>query len=236
MKFKNSLQSYLTDWSAATTLHGIGNLARSQNTLILIARVCLFLASLAFFLYNFTKTVIEYSSLRVDTYLSHKVPDKGISFPAVTICNLKYFDTASNPEFRTVLDSYIKYSADFYLADKSTDILGLDSLFQYGFRGYRSQTSLFETNQIDSFYNQIKKMLMSCTFQISECFPNDFVEVFSDEYGKCFTFNSDGTKKINKEGNKYGLRLELLVGNMSMLDYSKKHGNFAIEELFLLFI
>lgn len=220
-----SKRNYLRDWSNSTTLHGIGHLARSQNTLILIARVCLFLLSLAFFLYNFTKTAIEFSSLRIDTFLSHTTPSDGITFPAVTICNLKYFNTADDPELDSELSQYIKM-IEIYFKDNATDEYGLDRFFKFASRGYSNVVSDFERNETDSIYYRIKEMLMSCTFHTAECLPDEFSEVISDEYGKCFTFNAKGTKHIFKEGSTYGLRLELLIGNITEVDITKKHGNF----------
>ena len=163
---------------------------------------------------NFNKRLIK---LEVSKTEQEPIPDNGLSFPAATICSLNYFNAASNLELHTELADYIKSSFPFYFQDSSTDMLGLDSFFQYGFSGYRSVTSSFESNETDSFesnetdsfYYRIKEMLLSCTFSVSECYPTDFAEVFSDDYGKCFTFNSHGSERIYKEGNKYGLDVRI---------------------------
>lgn len=206
------LLSYLKNWSDSTTLHGIGNFATSQNFFVLSFRISIFLSFLTYFLISFINILIGYYALSKNTYLENRISD-GVDFPAVTICNLKYYDIKKES-----LRSQIQDFFDTQLLNQlgTTKHLNLDTFYEYGYSAYRSldPTSLY----------RISDMLLSCRFLIAECNAEDFKEIMSQEYGRCFTFNSQGVKKLYKEGNKYGLRLELLVGDALQEDYTKKHG------------
>lgn len=219
-KFKNErLLSYLKNWSHSTTLHGIGNFSTSQNFFVLFFRICIFLSFLTFFLISFLNILIDYYALSKNTYLENKISDD-VDFPAVTICNLKYYDIKKESLRSQIQDFFVTQWLN--QLDK-TNNLNLDTFYEYGYSAYRTldPTSLYKISDI----------LLSCRFFIAKCNAQDFKEIMSQEYGRCFTFNSQGVKKLYKEGNKYGLRLELLVGDASKEDYTKKHGKSIIRHL-----
>lgn len=215
---KALLLSFIKNWSSTTTLHGIGNFASSHNFFILSVRILIFLGLLGYCLYQFSQMFIDYTNLSMNTYMANVASD-GVDFPAVTICNLKYYD---------IKDDQLRKNIDaFYEAELLRHIISLpynlDTFFDYGYIAYRSLDT-------SSFYD-IGNMLLSCRFLVAECNVADFIETINWQYGKCFTFNSKGDKKLYKEGNKYGLRLELLIGDLSREDYTKKHGKGIIISL-----
>lgn len=206
----DSLVSYLKHWSETTTLHGIGNLANSQNFLILSFRICIFLCFLILFLISFIGSLTVFFELNKNTYLENKIADS-VEFPAVTICNLKYYDVKKES-----LRSQIQAFFDTQLIQNLKSNLNLDTFYEYGYSVYRNfdPTSLYK----------LSDMLLSCKFLIAECNVDDFKETISQYYGRCFTFNPSGIKRLYKSGNRYGLRLELFVGDSLSEDYTKKHG------------
>jgi hypothetical protein len=54
-------------------------------------------------------------------------------------------------------------------------------------------------------------MLISCDFNGACCEYNDFHRYWSNDYGFCYTFNSEGIYKTSETGGLYGLALELVV-------------------------
>jgi hypothetical protein len=57
-------------------------------------------------------------------------------------------------------------------------------------------------------------MTISCQFQFSgiQCnASNDFIHFWDNQYGNCYTFNGDSSKKTSATGEVTGLELELVV-------------------------
>lgn len=59
----------------------------------------------------------------------------------------------------------------------------------------------------------LQKMIISCFFEGKPCdMNNDFVEANARFFGRCFTFNPKGNRKVNRLGQWNGLQIELFVG------------------------
>ena len=55
-------------------------------------------------------------------------------------------------------------------------------------------------------------MLVSCRYNEIRCGKEDFKLVANEIYGNCYSFNSNITLLSTKYGSKYGLMLELFIG------------------------
>lgn len=225
----------LNTFASNTTLHGLRYVLGESSW---FRRIFWMLCMLAC-IYSYTRllrlNILQYGSLPIDTRISYEFANNGISFPAVTICNLNNFD-----KFKLDLGYEDKrfqaYGLDIPACDVARNISGnltcgralMCATFEYAtstnenctretgdaLKEALEMTRSFDREKFMSrFGNDFASTLTGpCLFSLSEkCSAKEFVPVISS-LGLCHTFNNhpNGThKKLHFSGEGAGLRLAL---------------------------
>ncbi|CAG5119342.1 unnamed protein product, partial [Candidula unifasciata] len=82
-----SLKQLYLDFSASTSMHGIGRVVSNSNTLKRCVWLVIFVVGLGFAAYQFVITMQDFYTYPVNTVFTLKQEATAI-FPAVTICNV----------------------------------------------------------------------------------------------------------------------------------------------------
>ena len=160
-------------------------------------------------------TVLNY--LTYSTITKYEVVTQiPMEFPQVDICLLTVYDGLKLSNYITAIQRYNPSILDLknytYLI-QSVDYLQL-SIFSNLEKVWQNSTNT-KNRQIANEFT-LNQILISCRFQNKECTAKNFTRIHNCNYGACFSFNSvfnGPIVKSNKEGEKYGLQLELFAGD-----------------------
>ena len=223
----------LRSFAEDTTLHG----ARFLFTDNIFRRLLWTVAVIACFGYcchQVFTCVSEFKKRPFNTKITTNTStDKGVIFPAVTLCNLnslntrRYVQILSMHENRSIIERKLKdYSL---LSRRSNEISRQD--FQNRNPGLFLRPSIADTTkQLQGLLShQIEEMLLprsshfeSCSFNGKRCDVKNFSSYQSFMFGNCYTFNSaeDGNPPLQATmaGQYNGLKLRL---NVEREDYLK---------------
>lgn len=224
MLLKN-LEKELEQFGNNSTIHGISHIFNSPKSLVKVIWTFIFLLCFSFSLVLLSQTIINYLSYKTSSKLAVKIHNE-IDFPAVTICNRNYYDlTVKNfpvemsNEIRNFIKLFNKNFVDY--ADKlfSTDF---SSFYETGINYIKSVQFKYNLTNSErlSLNKDISDMLLSCQFNSQNCSYKDFFQLWNSFNGRCFRFNSGKNqleeniviKKMKNGGSRYGLRLELFLG------------------------
>ncbi|XP_033917868.1 acid-sensing ion channel 4 isoform X1 [Melopsittacus undulatus] len=186
----------LASFASTSTLHGLGHICRSgrlgvRQTLWAFA----FLASLAFFLYQATKSALLYLEHPHVMALDEEATREMV-FPAITICNINRYRHSA------LTDADIFHLANMTgLPPKDRD-------------GHKATDLLYPDPDMADIVNrtghQLDDMLKSCNFSGENCSSRDFTVVYT-RYGKCYTFNGDRRNpRVTRQGG-MGNGLEIML-------------------------
>lgn len=131
------------------------------------------------------RSIMEYFSYGVSS-MSRTIYETPTLFPKITICNPNPLTT----EYAFNKSKQMGIS-DFYLVDE-----------------------YFLNEEKKELGHDFKDILLDCTFNKIKCNSSDFSWSFDDNYGNCYTFNSDLKRDLKRSiiaGPNYGLRLTLYV-------------------------
>ena len=233
----------LSKWkrfASSTTLHGLRYVAGNSHSISkrLIWLIFLGIAT-STFLYYFTISVTKYFSRPIKTVISQETSTDGLTFPAVTICNLNKF-MKSKIDVTDVDENFVKMGLNISGCSKTREVRGnltcgqalLCAYVWYGtalVQGCnettrqniikalnRSTGRLFNEEEFLTKYGHemAKMFVLYCRFMKDiDCSDKDFVPDLTQE-GICFTFNSgrnDSVRRTIFEGPDFGLSILLDV-------------------------
>ena len=217
----------LRSFAQDTTLHG----ARFLFADNICRRFLWTLAVIACFIhccYQVFTCVSEFKKRPFNTKITvNASTDNGVSFPAVTLCNLNSLNTR---RFVQIMSMHENRST---IERKLRDISLLSSrskeISSQGFQNrnpglFRRQSTADTTKQLQElFSHQIEEMFLpgspdfeSCSFNGKPCDVKHFTSYKSFMFGKCYTFNSvEGDnpplQKSTLAGQNSGLKLRLNI-------------------------
>ncbi len=186
-----SLQKTIKKWMLKASLHGVSNISQSKNLAVKILWTFLFLALIVFsgcLLYILISLFLKHE---IVTTLKHERKNE-LKYPAITFCNLQYLNarskfissdlkhlladyTSTEDIIQTLQDHPEPFKSFFNSKEKYLKSLVKDDIMQVGF--------------------EMDEMLLGCFFMGSNCFKYEFKQVFSEKYGKCFTFKANKLRK-----------------------------------------
>lgn len=172
-----------------STMHGIPNVFKRQNSIIRVFWLICFLLSAGVCCWMISETILAYFEFETVTK-TQRVHLVVTEFPAVSICNINPYMTNSGYEFvKNVL-----------VSNKFVSPLAPTAFFRFLFedalRRFRfvvGMTALIpsQTNATrKSFGRSLEEMLLSCTYNMNSCTANDFEWYYDAYYGNCYKFNT----------------------------------------------
>ena len=222
--------------------HGLPNIVRTKLYLVKVIWTLAFLTALGLVFYrklnHFTSNRFSFSLtfiylllccllkikvcvVNMVTFMSNNaatvsvdwIEEQPSTFPAVTICNLRLFDTGRPGVLANLTRLLAEVNINMDI-DADSDQSVLEQI--------KSKTAILKAQiaaqgSIDPYGFLIDDMLLSCRFDTFPCSAADFVKFYLYDYGICYTFNfnaSGQTPKLAQVARtRTGLRLELFAGN-----------------------
>lgn len=214
------------NFASNSTLHGLGYIASTSGIRRLFWLACL-LTSFGFTVFVVYDSVQEYISLPINTIISSEIPEDGMEFPDLTICNLNTFVRSKtkvgygDPRLKMLnldlkacnvvrnISGNLTCGQALVCAYKLHAIYVIpncDVTIQTKLRHALSTSSrVFNPEELLIAYgNDLKKMLLPhCRFGPEmytgdkPCIAEDFDQVLTP-HGVCYTFNV--TKFCNRTG------------------------------------
>ena len=215
MAFMSVFKELVKEFAENSTTHGLGDIYRTKSKFIRALWILCFLVSSGYCFYQLAISVLDYLTYSTISkyHVTNEIP---MLFPAVDVCVLNAYDANKvqteiaklKSTYPNILDlkryPYFIQSID-YLSESVK--ANLESMWE--------NQSNPESRQIANQFT-LNQILVSCRFQESACFPDNFTYFHSFEFGACYSFNSgfnSPVKIINQAGEKFGLQLELFAGD-----------------------
>lgn len=191
------------NWCERTTFHAVPNIATNDHFILkFMWSVCL-LASLGYCCRILTSSIIEFYEYNVLT--TYEIVQESSSlFPVITICNLNEYDLSKNKELLN-LSNYLLDNADMSLHPRSALEIAQKEFLK------STNISVLEDTRFS-----LDDMLLTCHYNEISCSVADFTKIKNELYGNCYSFNmakNNSIRTTSKYGPKYGLQLELYIGN-----------------------
>ena len=195
----------------STTTHGIVRVFTGKSKVRRLFWAAIFLTAAGVCLGNISNRITFLAGDPTSTTISQiGNPQDGITFPAVTVCNLNLIK-------RSVVESLVDENTTHALIDlllnPSTMCENYTRLSDYLMRVIPSNLSYRHIQDVAR--HRAEDMFVRCTYAGEECSHTDFDEVLT-RLGYCYTFNSGraSNKPILKSrgtGTRYGLTLQMNV-------------------------
>ncbi|RNA28850.1 acid-sensing ion channel 5 [Brachionus plicatilis] len=213
-----NLVKIFREWTESISIHGFGNIFRTEFLTIRIIWTIALLASTGICLFIITLNVTNFLENEVITKI--RVHQKNsLVFPSVTVCNLNPFATKNELD---IVSYFLEKNALDNLTDsaKIRQLRGLNSsdLFSnLNMVRYLTAVSykFLTINGTKINYTEIyDRMFITCLFGAEPCQRSDWSWFFDPYYGNCFTFNGKKVNeyhKSNQHGQFFGLIIELNV-------------------------
>ena len=179
-----------------------------------------FLTSFSYCLSIIIQSFISYYNFSVMLQMS-QVQDLPAPFPAVTICNLNPFNEMyatdyivnNTKEGKCFLEDNGEKFSNCLNNNGTNEIF--DKFLDRLKRTVANDKSLTWLEHFWYGYDLGNDMLVSCEYNQASCDATNFMNYWDNIYGNCYTFNSANSSSLSLKssitGNKYGLKMELLV-------------------------
>jgi len=227
-------------FASSTTLHGLRYVAGNSQSITKRLIWLIFLGIAAgTFLYYFSVSLNKYFTRPIKTVISQETSTDGLTFPAVTICNLNKF-MKSKIDVADEDENFVKMGLNISGCSETREVrgnltCGQALLCAYGWFGTALVQGCNETTQeniikalnssMGRLYNaeefhtkygheMASMFVLYCRFMKDiDCSDKDFVPELTED-GICFTFNSGrngNVRSTNFEGPDLGLSILLDV-------------------------
>jgi hypothetical protein len=173
--------------------------------------------------------------LQYQTYISTStVQEIPTTFPAVSICNLKFSNKIKSLNYLNNLlfpNGIPVFNRAQFGNDNVQDYVQFLDYYQQA--AISNLYNLKNKTEQRNLGSEMSDMLFSCTFNWATCTANDFSYFFDSFYGNCFTFNSgfkaNGSTasyiKAAVPGPIYGLSLTIFLGDPVLQSLYQLYGN-----------
>ena len=213
------LKTKFESWCKNTTAHAIPHVIESSNWFLKIMWLIFFLVGFAYCLYLLIQSFVQYFNYSVSVSIQ-RIQETPIVFPAITICNLnpfndnayKYFKRNNLSNSDCFSDDYVINGSLFQTCFDTNDTSqNFINFIESAKRLVASESKLDIKERFSLGYGLDSDMLISCSFNGLTCDEKNFTRSWNNEYGICYTINSDNHLISSITGNKNGLNLELVV-------------------------
>jgi hypothetical protein len=217
------IKNKIIEFAENTTTHGVPSFVRSKKAFIKVMWMFFILTSGGTCIYFTVSSVQSFLKFEIVSEI-RVIPNRPISFPVVTICNVNYFPT----EFGYNLANEIL--ANSSLNDINGFDVGTDNL------NLKATLILYHiVSNIVSYSDEIKQkvgyskeqFVVDCVFDGSDCYDN-LKWTFSVYNGNCFQFNLDATMRQAITAQSNALYLTLRIGSEYEHELVKEKGALII--------
>ena len=117
-------KSLLIEFGKSSTAHGIPNILRNKNWLILLIWLIFFSLSITFCLFTIISLIIKYREHKVFIKVHIDIEEK-VYFPSVTFCNLNPFDRREANSYidKVLAENNLSYVKNIFKIDKTPQIV-----------------------------------------------------------------------------------------------------------------
>uniref|UniRef100_A0A7E4VUB1 Uncharacterized protein n=1 Tax=Panagrellus redivivus TaxID=6233 RepID=A0A7E4VUB1_PANRE len=227
-----SLLLVFTDFADWTSAAAIPQIHYAINRMFRIAWIIIYIVLLCLAIWQVATVIIKFLS-----YPSAIVPYMQFGsqqFPVINICPGnpypwdKVNSTGGFGNIAALASQYALVMGGGW-SDVTPDTFGLNAeMTRYEKTSFANEALVLlaaqlTTAQIDAVSPDISDFILQCNFNGVPCSTSDFTAFYDATYGKCYSFNSNGTFKTNRAGTNYGLSLVALAaqqrpnGNKVML-------------------
>lgn len=221
-QLKTEIIQELYDLSVESTSHGIPRIIKSafrKEWTITAMWSIVFTGCFVYCIYTLVLVFNTYYSYGVTSTIS-KFENLPATFPAVTICNINPFNEAYAGDYILNKSSTAKC---FDYSNSSNFVACMNITDPYlAFGTFNDQIKRIVANDktltaYDHFwygYDLQTDMTISCQYNGIPCnVSNNFIQYWDNQYGNCYTFNTDGALKTSSTGDGHGLEMELVCIN-----------------------
>ena len=205
---KQKIHDKFYDMCLNSTVHGVSNIAKSENIVMKYIWIIAFFSFSSFAAILITISIFDFFEYNVNTNIQviNQIPT---DFPAISICNLNTFKTSDKNIHRLLNKVLINYN------DSAVTNGPPPLVFKSASRILRTYISNMTDENKKKYGIQIEEMLISAFFNGVSVGPNNFTWYYDFEFGNCYMFNGNESNilKSGKNGRKGGLQLELYAGN-----------------------
>jgi hypothetical protein len=228
---KNKVQKFrmvLKRWLDVSTFNALPNMSKTESFLFKIIWPISFLIGSAYSIYGTVELIDDYLSYNVNIQVTVYRPDI-LTFPEISFCNLNKYNIHGQ---NFLLENYLKEAHETAL----TEINQLGALLTQSRISYENMYAPYAFNltkeQMFNLSYTIDDMLLNCRFNLITCNRSHFEHVYTSSLGNCYKFNSGlglngaqlDIQNSSNPGRRYGLTLELFVGDVTEFDLIKTSG------------
>ena len=201
-----------TKYIESNTTHGVLHIFVGKSLIRRLFWAVVVIASAAVCLYNISDRIIYLASSPTSTTISTSRPENGISFPAVTVCNLNFGRRDKLQELSENITNFLDSLSTLDLTDRQ-DLNSCEYISSNLLNSLEDVTSLEDLAYISRHLPQ--DFIQACTFMGLPCLDEYFTPTIT-RFGLCYTFN-DGyftngtTLRTEGIGVRYGLTMLLNV-------------------------
>lgn len=180
------IKEIISNSAMDSTTHGIPYFFRRKNWLIRIIWIVCFLISSLICSFMIATSIMSFFDYETVTK-AERVYLVQTEFPTISICNINPFTTNASYEFvKTELESkgFIDFSS-FDLRSLNEDKLRTLKIYA----ALSSFSNNLTADQKKTLGYDLNDMLVSCTYNLYDCKPNDFVWFYDITFGNCYQFN-----------------------------------------------
>jgi hypothetical protein len=183
---KDTVSRKLRNWTETTTIHGIGNIARSSYITVKMLWCIFLIAAITYCVLSIFKSIRDYLEYEVSAQV-YVQRYTSIEYPAVTWCNRNPFKLIENKSvYYNFFTNLRKNRLDEKFIQKVINNDG-GTLSSYIFMEYMTRRShymlnLNEKKKFESSYD-IDDMLINCLYYNIPCSKKNFTHFYSSLYG-----------------------------------------------------
>lgn len=207
-------------WAEKTTIHAIPNITTTERNLVRVIWIICLLASSGYCGYLVIQSLIDYLKFEVNTvYAIERETDT--DFPTISICNINPcgFDDFNHDLYLNKTISELEEKLNLTYQSELHNIRKVTNLLEEAYLKNLNKSDLLRMLRVNE--TSIKSILINCKYDNEVCSELDFFPFNINQYQKCFKFNSGKNflrekipiRKSLRYGKKYGLSLELYLGD-----------------------
>jgi hypothetical protein len=209
----DSIKKRFLKLAKSSSFHGVPNLLKSEHLFMRFVWFVCMMSSFGFCSYEIARSISKF--LKFDVLItSELVRESNTEFPAVTFCNMNPINYAIPGATQQALKLLKESNFDDNIDDLSYN--GTRDMYRLSMLAKEISYYINKKMNLSTYGYTFDNILIGCSFKGVKCEPEQITEFLSNDFGKCYTFNSGEnapTLSTNRPGMNNGLDLELFVGN-----------------------
>jgi hypothetical protein len=208
---------YIKSFQKFLEVTGLVHYSTSKSEFMKLLWIFAYVSGLGFTIYLLNASLKSYLGRETTTLISKVHSNTPIPFPAITICNINPFNEKYANQY---IQEVLSRNEESYCSKKSfyetLNCLNNNTRPNKVLHTFvdRLKRILANAENHDYYGYKLEDMLVNCEYNSIPCSVSDFSTFWSQEYGNCYTFNKTEPLTTSVVGDKYGLKLELVVSKL----------------------